>query len=119
MIEKAWWVYTDRSGSPARFFISHFDQCLTGHTLLFMSVGAVLEQNNIRVIARAFLQEQSAGAYLAMAVLLLLGARRHLEGLLRRAFLVPWRKAPPEERAARALTATKRLLNAFGAQKTK
>jgi hypothetical protein len=48
-----------------------------------------------------FLQEQSAGAYLAMAGLLLLGARRHLEGLLRRALLVPWRKAPPEEREAR------------------
>lgn len=47
-----------------------------------------------------FLQEQSAGAYLALGALLLLGSRRHLEGRLRR-LLVPWRKSDPEEREAR------------------
>jgi hypothetical protein len=48
-----------------------------------------------------FLQEQSAGAYLAVGALLLLGSRRHLERGLCRAFLVPWRKAASEDREAR------------------
>lgn len=48
-----------------------------------------------------FLQEQSAGAYLAMGALLVVGSRRHLERLWRRAFLQPWPKATPEEREAR------------------
>jgi hypothetical protein len=48
-----------------------------------------------------FLQEQSAGAYLVVGALLLLGARRHLAHLGRRAFLQPWRRAAEEDREAR------------------
>jgi hypothetical protein len=48
-----------------------------------------------------FLQEQSAGATLAVAGLLLAGSRGHLRRQWRRAFLHPWRKATPEDREAR------------------
>lgn len=48
-----------------------------------------------------FFQEQSAGAYLAVGALLLLGARRHLESTWRRAFHQRWRLASGEEREAR------------------
>jgi hypothetical protein len=48
-----------------------------------------------------FFQEQSAGAYLAMGALLLLGVRHHLESAVRRAVRVPWRQASLEDREAR------------------
>jgi hypothetical protein len=49
-----------------------------------------------------FLQEQSAGAYLAVGVLLLEGSRRQLRQQWRRAFLQPWRATTAEDREARA-----------------
>lgn len=48
-----------------------------------------------------FLQEQSAGAYLAVGALILEGSRRQLGQQWRRAFLQPWRSATAEEREAR------------------
>jgi hypothetical protein len=48
-----------------------------------------------------FLQEQSAGAYLVVGLLLMLGARRQLTRQWRRAFLQPWRTATPDDREAR------------------
>jgi hypothetical protein len=48
-----------------------------------------------------FLQQQSAGAYLAVGALLLFGARRHLTSLWRRAFHQSSRTASRQDREAR------------------
>jgi hypothetical protein len=49
-----------------------------------------------------FLQEQSAGAYLAIGALILEGSRQRLRLQWRRAFLQPWRSTTAEDRETRA-----------------
>src|SRR5438128_11539903 len=60
-----------------------------------------------------FYQEQSAGAILAVAVLLLAGNAGRLGRLWRAAFLKPWRYSGPEERETRLAWIGLALCSAF------
>lgn len=60
-----------------------------------------------------FYQEQSAGAILTVAVMLLAGSAGFLARLFRGAFLKPWRRMDPEEREARLAWTGLALCSAF------